>query len=255
MEGRKAYMKKIVGILVMMLLIASALHATGMDIKTNVEHQNNANITPITKDLKNDVPPAWLEGADQKQTEHNNYGFTIMPPILHAQEFKPTVDKLTAVALYMFKYQNPPSGLQITVSIREELNGSDLTSRTINANMIKADSSWYMFDFEDITVTPEDTYYIMCYGGGGDAQNAYCWLFAGDNKYDRGIAWVSEDDGETWEDLEDPGGGWKEIDQCFITYFETPKSKQVNKPFINVLENYFNLFPIFKLLLQRFALI
>ena len=70
-----------------------------------------------------------------------------------------------------------------------------------------------MFDFDDITVTPEETYYIMCYASdGGSMGDCYCWFFDVGNKYDRGIAWESLDSAENWHDLENPGDPeWREL--------------------------------------------
>ncbi len=240
--------KKIVGIFVCTLLIATALPAVGMNI--NVRDSND--VTLVSTDRNYDVTPAppfwWLIGADQKQTEHDGYGFRIRSPFyICAQEFKPTKDKLTAVALQMFKFNDPPAGLEITVSIRETLNGTDLTSKSINADKIKL-LKWYLFDFEDISVTPETSYYIICSGGGGDINNAYAWLFGINNTYERGIAYSSDDEGVTWHDLED-WGGWKEVDFCFITYWQKPRNRAVNTPFLNFLENHPNLFPILRHLL------
>lgn len=244
-------MKKIVVFLVMTLLIASALHISALEVNNRILNKDNiVNIVSKNTNVFDDPPSAWLKGSDQKQTEDDNYGCIIISPEIYAQEFKPTKDNLTAVALQMFKYANPPAGLEITVSIRDKLNGSDLTSKTKDADIITEKGGWYMFDFEDITVIPDNSYYIICSGGGGNETNAYCWLFAEDNKYDRGVAWYSNDSGETWSDLEDPGGGWNEIDFCFITYFETPKDRSINKPIFNILEEYLYLFPFLKILLQ-----
>ena len=171
---------------------------------------------------------------------------TIYPPYWVAQEFKPTKNELTAVALEFFKAGNPPAGLEITVSIRESLNGNDLTELiTVNADHIKSRGTWVLFDFQDITVTPENTYYIVCRGGGGIMGDCYCWLFDVNNTYTRGIAWESSNDGTTWHDLE-IAGQFEKIDCCFITYWQKPRSRAVNTPFLNFLENHPNLFPILR---------
>jgi hypothetical protein len=239
-------MKKILGTFVLMLLIASAFQVTGIQLDTEIK--NNSNISSVNFNKLDDPSSNWLKGSDQKQTENEGFGFQIWPPHMVAQEFKPSKDKLTAVAIEMFKYNNPPADAEITVSIREELNGTDLTSNTRDASEITK-FKWYLFDFEDIDVTPEKTYYIVCHGGAGDVNNAYAWLFGENNKYDRGVAWASEDNGETWFDLELYGGLYQ-VDFCFITYFEKPRSRQVNKLFLDLFDNYLNMFPILKMLLR-----
>ncbi len=241
--------KKLIGIFVLMLLITTAFNVSGIQINNKIENlDNNSNIISENIYGIKDAPPKWLKGSDQKQTEHISTGFQINPPFQNAQEFKPTRNNLTAVAIEMFKFNEPPAGLQITVSIRDSLNGSDLTSKTRDADIIKYKGTWVLFDFEDINVTPEVTYYIICSGGGGDADNTYAWLFGVNNSYDRGVAWASDDDGDTWTDMENYGE-YKEVDFCFITYHETPNDRSVNKPFFNILENFLNLFPILRQLL------
>ena len=85
-----------------------------------------------------------------------------------------------------------------------------------------------MFDFDDITITSEETYYIVCYASGGVVQESYCWFFDVVNKYDRGIAWQSSDSGLTWHDLEGDGSSeFDQIDQCFITYYQKPPESTI----------------------------
>jgi C1A family cysteine protease len=224
-------MKKIMGILVMMLLITTAFTAIGIKIDNIVESSDtndNKFIMSVCDYVPKFPPFGWLIGSDQKQTSNCNYGDEIAPPFVAAQEFKPTKDKLTAVALGFFKH-NPPSGVEITVSIRDALDGSDLTTKTIDADKanIKSKETWVLFDFTDITVTPETTYYIVCSANGGMENESYLWLFDINNKYDRGIAWFSIDNGLTWFDLEEIPG-FPEMDFCFITYWQKPKNRAIN---------------------------
>jgi len=237
---------KIIAILAITLLISAALPtiaANENDYNYIVGKSNN--VEPI------DVPDSWLEGADQYQTDDCNYGMIMNPSFTVAQEFKPTKEDLTAVLLYFFN-NDAPSNVDITVSIRDSLDGADLTTMTISADNknIKPTGTWVMFDFDDIIVIPEETYYIVCYASdGGIDDNYYCWYFDVDNKYDRGIGWAT-DSGGNWYDLEDAFGDpeFLELDLWFITYFqEPPKSKATSTPFLNFLESH----PILYQLLQR----
>ena len=247
--------KKLLGIFVCMLLIAATALPVVGTMNINVRDSND--VTLVSTDGNYDVTPAppfwWLFRADQKQTSNCGYGFQIQPPIYHAQEFKPTKNELTAVALEMFKHDNPPAGTEITVSIRDSLNGSDLTVTSVDADQakIKGSGTWVLFDFQDITVTPEDTYYIVCTADGGVENDSYCWLFDFNNSYDRGIAWASDDNGSTWVDMEDffQDPNYMYIDFCFITYWQKPINRAVNTPFLNFLENHPNLFPILRYML------
>ena len=243
---------KIVGIFIVTLLIATTIPVIG--INENGSNSISSTFTGIDRNEfePQDVPPAWLEGADQYQTDDYAYGMAISPLDHVAQEFKPTKEDLTAVALFFFN-MDAPSNIDITVSIRDSLDGVDLTTKTISADDKKI--SWVMFDFDDITIIPEETYYIVCYASDGVIYNSYCWYFDVGNKYDRGIAWTSDDSGETWYDLEDPGWGPElvELDLCFITYFqEPPDNKAINFNFSLLswlFERFPNAFPILRQLL------
>ena len=168
-----------------------------------------------------------------------------MPSQWLAQGFKPTKEKLTAVQLYIFKYGNPPAGIEITVSIRDSLNGSDLTITSENADQIE-DWKWVTFDFPDITVTPENKYYIVCRSDGGADQDVYCWFYGNDNPYDRGNAWLSWDEGLNWSRTNP-----LDTDFCFKTYTKKSKDKafDINTFFLRFLENHPHLFPILRHLL------
>ena len=247
---------KIVGIFIVTLLIATTIPVIG--INENGSNSISSTFTGINRNEfePQDVPPEWLEGADQYQTDDYAFGMIICPLYHIAQEFKPTKEDLTAVALYFFNSE-APSNTDITVSIRDSLDGVDLTTKTINADDKKIKTSrWVMFDFDDITVIPEETYYIVCYASdGGTTGNCYVWYFDVGNKYDRGIAYQSGDSGETWTDLEDAFGDpeFVELDLWFITYFqEPPKSKATSTPILNFLQNFLQQYPILYQLLLRF---
>ena len=176
---------KIIAILVMMLLIATALPAIGVTIKS----------------IGNENSPSLPNGAvDQEQTTHCSVGMQMRPPHIGAQSFKPTKEPLFNVQLWLFKAGTPPDSVEITVSIRDDLDGEDLTTKTINTDEveIKDSGTWAWFNFDDITVIPEETYYIVCRGSAGSDQNCYCWLFDINDKYTRGEAWISPNNDVSW---------------------------------------------------------
>jgi hypothetical protein len=194
-------------------------------------------------DGKDDINENLFEqrGVDQQQTDHDNSGYQILPTQWLAQGFVPTVKDLTAVQLYIFKHGNPPSGLKFTVSIRETLNGSDLTSTVVNADQIE-DYKWVSFDFPDITVEPGKTYYIVCRCDGGEDPDVYCWFCSEDNPYEQGCAWSSHDEGLNWHHI----SNWHThpTDFCFKTWYTESENKMVNHPFFNLLQRYPILFQI-----------
>jgi hypothetical protein len=235
---------KIICILVMTLLITTALPVIGVTIKT-IENEN-----PLP--LRNGY-------IDQEQTTYCGYGMILSPPNLNAQSFKPTIETLTHIELWLYKNGNPTSGIEITACIREEINGTDLASKTINADDVGiGQGTWVSFNFDDITVIPEETYYIICYANGGTpGWNCYSWLFDIGDKYPRGEAWHSNDSGATWVTLWEwfeYSPEWEEPDLCFKTYWKQSKEKTINKPFLIFLENHPYLFPLLQKLLVRFGL-
>jgi hypothetical protein len=198
----------------------------------------------------NDPPPSWLKGADQTQISYQDW-ITVVNLTNHcAQEFKPTKRTLTAVAFCMNK---PPSGIKITISIRRELHGVDLTTTTVNTDTWKLKvgwKNWTLFDFEDIEVTPDETYFIICAADKDDKEIGL--RFDIGNKYDRGIAYSSNNSGDTWHNLENPFNDpdFVEIDFTFITYYQKPKSKIKINPFLIFLENHPYMFPILQKILK-----
>ncbi|RLF56553.1 MAG: hypothetical protein DRN27_09505 [Thermoplasmata archaeon] len=228
--------KKILGILVMMLLIAPVFSATGL-------YQVNEN---------KDIQPIPKNGIDQEQTEHCNRGFNIVPSQWCAQSFIPSVETLTAVQLYIFKHDNPPAGLEFTVSIRESINGSDLTSAVADADQIE-DWKWVTFDFPDITVIPGNTYYIICRCNGGEGTDMYCWFYENDSPYEKGSAWLSHDEGNIWKELtREPTYTYPDF--CFKTWNTESKNRMKEHPILDFLENHPHLFPILRQLLLRTGL-
>lgn len=112
-----------------------------------------------------------------------------------AQSFKPTLSILTRVALGMFKVGFPSDDAEVEVSIRKDLEGPDLTSARVKVKNLP-DEHWpyfIYFDFPDINVTVESTYYIVarvvkghCYN-----DNAPVVAFSVYDHYKRGKAYVA----------------------------------------------------------------
>jgi len=155
-------MKKILGILIMTLLILST-------------------ILPLANSLK--INNSLNDQIDQQQTQGD---FCKIPSDTWcwAQSFKPTLPILTRVEIMV-------SG-SYKCSIRSALDGADLTS--ISKTYPSPPHNWQFFDFPDITVTPESTYYIVLI-----PQNADASICGGDNNpYNRGCMYMSEDGGYTW---------------------------------------------------------
>jgi hypothetical protein len=227
--------RKIIGIFIGTLLIATAVFPV-------VGVMNRSFI-----DRNNKIHPCPQDGVDQEQVSQCGRGYNIVPSQWLAQGFKPSVEKLTAVQLYIFKHDKPPAGIILTVSIRDSLVGSDLTVTSANADQIE-NYKWVSFDFPDIDVTPENTYYIVCRSDGGEGDNVYCWFYENDNPYTRGDGWFSNDAGLTWR--KPSGTQTNEADFCFKTWYTESKNKPcMNTPFLRFLEQNPRLFPFLRQLL------
>ena len=231
-------MKKIISIFICTLLFVTIFPTIVLadDIKSNIANNiinekievssyNNDDIRGMfnkkaeadnLQDLTNNNPERG-EVLDQYHDQTNNWGWWVAPWQWIAQGFKPTLKSLTRVELYYFRWGNPSDDIQIIVSIRDNLYGSDLVTIQVNAGQITHPGTWINVDFPDITVVPEQTYYIVCRATGGEPDNIYCWYANFNNPYTRGDAWGSIDQGYTWWLLDNPPEQ-PQTDCCFKTY-------------------------------------
>jgi hypothetical protein len=99
-----------------------------------------------------------------------------------AQGFVPTMDTLTRVEILMTRNETAVEGLKI--AIRDEPNGGDLASADFNGTIPPNNYTWVEFDFEDVHVTPGETYYIVWSGWHGGANDKlYYWGFGEGDPY------------------------------------------------------------------------
>jgi hypothetical protein len=96
------------------------------------------------------------DSIDQEQTNcAGSYWATSYPGKL-GQSFMPSLNTLTRVKLYGFRNNTPFGNLKI--SIRNSLEGEDLTSLTISSLNISNTPSWIDIDILDIKLITETTY-------------------------------------------------------------------------------------------------
>ena len=228
---------KYIVVLICMLLILTILPAMALadgnefKVANNILNENkgvsgyNKNIIKGIFNEKTDNPQGRItvdnigkgEVLDQYMDHTNGWGWFVAPWQWIAQGFKPTLDTLTRVELYYFRAGNPSDDIQIIVSIRDDLYGSDIVSTSVNAGQITHPGTWINVNLPDITVIPEQTYYIICRSTGGDPYNVYCWYTDIYNPYTRGDAWGSVDEGYFWWLMDNPPE-WPQTDCCFKTY-------------------------------------
>lgn len=140
--------------------------------------------------------------------------------ILKAQSFKPSKSPLAMVKLAIIKLND--ADCDMLVSIREELNGEDLVSKTVSSDAIpdnplsEIDWGWVDFDILDIEVEIEKTYYIIfkveCM-----EYSSYFWPGIHDvnDSYKRGSEWYYCEESNSWIN---PDETYPYCDRAFETY-------------------------------------
>jgi hypothetical protein len=161
------------------------------------------------------VSDDWL---DQENSDWNGAGTGYDGEAAVAQSFIPEYNTLTRVELIVWNTGNPHGNL--TVSIREDLNDTDITSITMPVEEIPQQFQpdeviWTEFDFPDVNVTAESTYYIVWSlsiekNPGPIPYNVTCWGATQSDNYTRGEQWYGFDN--YWHSA---NPGW---DFCFKTY-------------------------------------
>ena len=162
--------------------------------------------------------------ADQSQLEHTS-GMISCKSFVWAQSFVPSKDILRKVKLKLERSGQIKSDL--TVSIRKERDGIDLTSVSLTYENIPLNTyNWITFNFPDIKVTPNETYFIVLSTDSGEnANNSYVWACSlNPDSYPKGEVWIQWSKTGQWQIWDPP------VDACFITYFN---KTQLYSPIIN----------------------
>ncbi|MBN1861615.1 MAG: hypothetical protein JW840_09170 [Candidatus Thermoplasmatota archaeon] len=173
---------------------------------------------PITGEAKLLLDKTLLDDwIDQENSDWNGAGLGFDGKISVAQSFIPKYKILTRVELIVWNEGDPHGNL--TVSIRENLNDTDLTSVTIPVEELPQQFypqvNWTEFDFPDINITTKKTYYIVwtldiAENPGPQPYNVTYWGVTQDDNYTRGEQWYSIDN--NWHSA---NPGW---DFCFKVY-------------------------------------
>jgi hypothetical protein len=150
--------------------------------------------------------------------------------------------KLSRVELKIKKNGDPG---MFSFSIRKILIDVDLVADNLASAEIPTGSNWITLDFNDIRVTPGETYYIVVDAERGFGDNVYEWRGTSNNPYQGGSGWFYDLLSDVWNVRSD-------MDFCFKTYGTKglSKSKNVNNLFLQILENYPNLFPLIQQIIR-----
>jgi hypothetical protein len=150
--------------------------------------------------------------ADQQQTQHDGVFFVWNyeggAKCFWAQSFKPSASPLTKVDLRV--QGGTLEQEDLVMHIRHgSLEGDDIAVVHKTPEEIPYPGAWVTFDFPDITVTIDDTYFIVLDKAPDTGDEGYVWFGTFFDLYSRGIAWFSS--GLSWSEHPDE-------DLCFITY-------------------------------------
>jgi len=215
--------KKIIGILVVTLLIATEIPALGFAeenekiINNKVSDINEISYYEIQLDDENDIIPMTVDQLDQSQTQADNN--LIINSYGCAQSFKPSLSTLTKFSLYLsstFDINNHWSYGTYRVSIKKgSLTSADLIYGTIQSTDLPMGTSfWLTFHTSSpVAITPGSTYYIIIQG-----MNPTIWSAA--ELYWWYGSWTSYTNGEAY--YKDSLAWWLlfmgSADFCFKTY-------------------------------------
>lgn len=214
--------KKIIIMLIIELFIGASIIpvAESISIKNEII-SNNQGTNLIKPELINTICDDDCDRVDQYQREYFWCSWYENLGKFKAQSFQPSKSPLVKVKLYLMKEEYFETN--ITVSIREELNGDDLTYVSIDSDMIFSSFIWVDFDFPDIDVEPEKVYYIIFRVDKPEFNDIFWWADISSNAldkdpYTRGSAWYYSQDDGIWINYDENYPYADYIDHTFETY-------------------------------------
>ena len=206
-------MKKLLSCIVIGIVVLCGL---GAAVTATNENQKNTQRSGITES-------PYVDELDQSMTDYdgslplgrtNIFGYYANLSI--AQSFVPQMEVLTRTFFLMAR--NASTSHPCVLAIRDNLTKEDLSVVSIepsefpivNGTPTEEQLAWIEFDFDDLWVTPGQTYYIVVYTA--NITENYYWISGnGTNIYQNGTVYLSLNDGQNWSEFTDADG-------CFKTY-------------------------------------
>jgi len=140
-----------------------------------------------------------------------------------AQSFQPSYEQITRASLYVRRDTNTDGTLEI--SLRESLEGQDISSYAVPSIKTAGWYWWIDFDFPDFLVSPGKQLFLVCRMPqevvGSDI---YEWRGTSEDIYEGGQSYISFNQGVSWE--ENPYAA----DCVFVTFGRSHGNTQPNKP-------------------------
>ncbi len=193
-------MKKVLPLMVIGIFVLSGLEAVALPLG-----ENKADTYCLEKEIN-----TIGDELDQYQATTPNAALpvgrlavneSIIFNVSVAQSFIPQKEMLTRVELYIGR--NETTTYSYVVAIRKHLTEENLAITSVSADKIPVvenitDFEWIEFDFADLLVTINQTYYIVAYTANA-SENFYYWAANNNSEsYPHGCAWISLDGGDTW---------------------------------------------------------
>jgi hypothetical protein len=209
-KERKVNMKKLLSVVIIGIIVLGGLGAAVT--ATNQNQKNSTTSSPYVDEL------------DQSMTDYDGslplgptsfLGFYANLSV--AQSFIPQKELLTRTQFLMAR--NTTTSYPCVLAIRDNLTGENLAITSVapgefpvvNETPTEEQLAWIDFNFDDIWVTPGQTYYIVVYTT--NITENYYWISGnGTNIYPNGSVMLSIDDGKTWSEI------FENADGCFKTY-------------------------------------
>ena len=209
-KERKVNMKKLLSVVIIGIIVLGGLGAAVTT--TNQNQKNSTTSSPYVDEL------------DQSMTDYDGslplgptsfLGFYANLSV--AQSFIPQKELLTRTQFLMAR--NTTTSYPCVLAIRDNLTGENLAITSVapgefpvvNETPTEEQLAWIDFNFDDIWVTPGQTYYIVVYTT--NITENYYWISGnGTNIYPNGSVMLSIDDGKTWSEI------FENADGCFKTY-------------------------------------
>ena len=134
---------------------------------------------------------------DQQQTLVDTVS-SIYGNVSIVQSFSPSFPILTRVQLYVSRYGNVSSDLRVYIK-NSRTSETILTESYVSQDNISGyEPEWITFDFEDIEVDSDETYYLFCDTESGDEDHYYLWYGTNLNPYELGVKYITTNNGISW---------------------------------------------------------
>jgi hypothetical protein len=207
-------MKKLISIVIIGIVVLGGL---GAAVTATNQNQKNSQGNSATSS-------PYVDELDQSMTDYdgslpvgrtNIFGFYANLTV--SQSFIPQKELLTRTQFLMGR--NTTTSHPCVLAIRDNLTGENLAVISVepsefpvvNGTPTEDQLAWIDFNFDDIWVTPGQTYYIIVYTT--NITENYYWISGnGTNIYPNGSVMLSIDDGKTWMDV------FPDADGCFKTF-------------------------------------